>query len=152
MFTLKPYQNIETAIRAYRNCYNISHGSILIQCSYNFSKDQTRLIDAAILCKVLKTFNVYFNEFRRNYNITIIGHSLWRINSWELRYNSSNFCFEIHLFEPHGRNDTGSQSNLCRCIYNINRLLTGLLLDYKSLPRERYNNIYNQIKSIYEME
>lgn len=69
----KSYKNIETAIQQYRNDYYLRH-EVKIRSQKNVSKDERSLIDAAILCKVLTTFEEHYNEFSRNYNMKHIGH------------------------------------------------------------------------------
>lgn len=100
----KSYENIETAIKNYRNDYYLK-SNVKVRCVENIHKDERTLIDAAILCKVLKTFYEHFDELKRNYNIEHVSHLFWHPSTYQLKYNSSRCCFEVHSGSPNNQAD-----------------------------------------------
>ena len=62
---LKPYSDIESAIKY----WNLKTDEVKIKCHNNIYKDERALIDAAVLCRFLRTFEENYEEAKRKYNI-----------------------------------------------------------------------------------
>lgn len=158
----KSYKNIETAIQQYRNDYYLRH-EVKIRSQKNVSKDERSLIDAAILCKVLMTFEEHYNEFSRNYNMKHIGHFFWYNSTFQLKYSVSNYTFELHS------SDFGDQPEYVRWGFEdkekctkgnigtyanfINAFIDQMLKELKAYaPYGRYNSIREHICAICNAE
>lgn len=154
---IKPYKDIETAVRQYHNDYYLK-SEVKIKCHNNINQDERSLIDAAILCKVLETFGENYKELKRKYNIKHVGHTFWDHTTWQLKYQESNYAFIIHssnfvtgeayLQNYYGDKDCDEYDikHYAWTIFNhINWLLDSLK---QYAPIERYNSIHEHIGRI----
>ena len=107
----KPYKDIVTAIRNWRNDYYLRTGEVKIKLHNNINKDERSLIDAAILCKVLKTFETNYDALKRQYNIRHMGHFFWDNTTWQMKYKDATCTFEIHS------SDFGDQPDYIQWIF-----------------------------------
>lgn len=104
-------------------------------------KDERSLIDAAILCKVLITFETYFNQFSKYYHIKHIGHVFWYNSTFQLKYSPSSYTFEVHT------SDFGDQpeyikwrfKDIDRCDKNDISLYAGYINAYIDLMFKELN-------------
>lgn len=155
--SIKPYKDIETAIKNYRNdCYlNLE---VKVKLHNDFRKDERALIDGAILCKVFKTFYSQYDNLIKKYKIKHVGHTFWDGTTWRMKYNNSNYSFEIH-----SHNFVSSERYLqdifgdkeCDKIdisyYSdyLNQYLAELLDELKNeAPVDRYSEIRDHIQKI----
>ena len=158
----KSYKNIETAIQQYRNdCYLRSE--VKIRSSKNVSKDERRLIDAAILCKVLITFGEYYDEFSKNYNMRHLGHLFWNDSTFQLKYSASNYTFELHSSDFYGHSggihldfedvDKCTKRNIDNYTMCINSFIDQMLKELREYALYgRYNSIIKHISLICNAE
>lgn len=154
----KSYKSIEFAIQQYRNdCYLRSE--VKIRSQKNIYKDERSLIDAAILCKVLKTFEEHYDDFSRNYNLKHIGHFFWNNSTFQLKYSTHNYTFELHssdfMDQPeyvrYGYEDKEkcSQSDIRGYTIDISNYIDFLLKELKEYaPSGRYESIKEHIVAI----
>jgi hypothetical protein len=154
----KPYKNIDTAIQQYGNDYYLRTGEVKIKCHKNIYKDERALIDAAILCKVFRTFELYYDELINKYNVKHVGHTFWDYTTWQLKYKRETYTFEIHSSNFCGQPNYISQffEDMSCCKADIatyanflQQYITDVLkeLNYYA-PKERYNSIYEHIQAI----
>ncbi len=153
----KPYKDIDSAIKQYRNDYYLN-SEVKIKCHNNISKDERSLIDAAILCKVLVTFEKYYSDLRKKYNIKHIGHTFWDHTTWQLKYKDSICAFVIHsstfitgepYLQDYYRDKDCSDTDISQYAWTINGYIDWLLNDLrKYAPIERYNTIFEHIEKI----
>lgn len=154
----KPYKDIETAIHNWRNDYNLRTGKVKIKSHNNIYKDECSLIDATILCKVLKTFEANYDTLKRQYNICHVGHFFWDHTTWQMKYKNATCTFEVHS------SDFMDQPGYIRCDFIdkscssvdigtyavfINSYIDEVLKNLASYaPKDRYNSIREHILAI----
>ena len=153
----KPYKDIETAVRQYRNDYYL-RSEVKIKVHNNILKDERSLIDAAILCKVLKTFEDNYQLFKRQFNIKHVGHTFWDQTTWQLKYEVSNYAFIVHSSnfltgEQYLQNYYGDKKcdeyDIGHYAWTINNQIEWLLDNLRNYaPIERYNEIKDHIEKI----
>ena len=154
----KSYKSIDFAIQQYRNDYYL-RSEVKIRSQKNIYKDERSLIDAAILCKVLKTFEEHYDDFSRNYNLKHIGHFFWNNSTFQLKYSTHNYTFELHssdfMDQPeyvrYGYEDKEkcSQSDIRGYTIDISNYIDFLLKELKEYaPSGRYESIKEHIVAI----
>lgn len=159
---IKPYKDIETAIKNWRNDYYLRTGEVKIKGHNNIYKDERSLIDAAILCKVFRTFENNYETLKGQYNIRHVGHFFWDYTTWQMKYKDATCTFEIHssdfLGQPDyikcffedmecSKADIGTYANFIN--NDVEEVLKKL---YQYAPRERYNSIHDHIQAIANCE
>lgn len=158
----KSYKSIEFAIQQYLNDYYL-RSEVKIRSQKNIHKDERSLIDAAILCKVLKTFEEHYADFSRNYNLKHIGHFFWNNSTFQLKYSTRDFTFELHSsdfidqpeYARYGYEDKEkcSQIDIRGYINDISNYIDLLLRELKEyIPLGRYESIKDHIVAICNAE
>ena len=153
----KPYKDIETAVKQYRNDYYLN-SEVKVKCHNNINKDERSLIDAAILCKVLVTFCNKYSEFKRKYNIEHIGHTFWDHTTWQLKYKDSICAFVVHsssfitgeaYLQNYFKDKDCDEYDVKQYAWTINNHIEWLLDSLKEYaPSERYYSIREHIEKI----
>ena len=151
---LKPYSDIESAIKY----WNLTTDEVKIKCHNNIYKDERALIDAAVLCRVLRTFEENYEEAKRKYNIIHIGHTFWDYTTWQMKYKRNTYTIEIHssyfASQPeyitwHFGNQSCSRGDIGTYANFINSYFDDLLKQFKSyMPHDRYDAIYKNLMGI----
>lgn len=161
MNKVKPYNDFETAIKAYKNCYYL-HSDIKIRCSRNnIGKDERTLIDAAFLCKIIATFGRYMYDFTKKYNIVHIGHTWWEPTTWSLKYKPQLYTFEIHstsypkstLDSEYFEDKKCSLRDLNKYVDSISIYIDKCLSEvWAYAPSDRYEWIKERVQTIFDAE
>ncbi len=154
----RPFKDIETARHNWANDYYLRMGEVKIKSHNNIYKDERSLIDAAILCKVFRTFEKNYDELKLKYNIRHVGHFFWDYTTWQMKYKQETYTFEIHSsdfgdqpeyikwhFEDSecSRGDIGTYANF------INNYINKVLENLRNyIPLDRYNSVYERILTI----
>ena len=151
---LKPYSDIESAIKY----WNLKTDEVKIKCHNNIYKDERALIDAAVLCRFLRTFEENYEEAKRKYNIIHIGHTFWDYTTWQMKYKRNTYTIEIHssyfASQPayitwHFRNQSCRRGDIGTYANFINSYFDDLLKQFKSyMPHDRYDAIYKNLMGI----
>lgn len=151
---LKPYSDIESAIKY----WNLKTDKVKIKCHNNIFKDERALIDAAVLCRFLRTFKENYEEAKRKYNIIHIGHTFWDHTTWQIKYKRDTYTIEIHSsyfdYLPEGakwhfRDQSCSRENVGTYANFINGYFDDLLKQFKSyMPHDRYDASYKNLMGI----
>lgn len=158
----KSYKSIEIAIQQYHNDYYL-RSEVKIRSQKNIHKDERSLIDAAILCKALKTFEEHYDDFSRNYNLKHISHLFWNNSTFRLKYSTQNYTFELHSscfiekpeYARYGYEDKEkcSRSDIRGYTIDISNFIDILLKELKMYaPSGRYESIKDQIVAICSAE
>lgn len=158
----KPYKDIETAIHNWRNNYYLRTGEVKIKSHNNISKDERSLIDAAVLCKVFKTFEVNYDTLKRQYNICHVGHFFWAHTTWQMKYKDATCTFEVHssdfgeqpeYIRWYFRDNSCSSADIGTYANFINNYIDEVLKNLASYaPENRYNSIREHILAICNCE
>ena len=159
---IKPYKDIETAVKNWRNDYYLRTGEVKIKCHNNIHKDERSLIDAAILCKVFRTFENNYDSLKRQYNIRHVGHFFWDYTTWQMKYKDATCTFEIHssdfMDQPeyirwHFEDKECSEANIGTYGNFLNNYVEEVLNNlYQYAPSDRYNSIREHILAISSCE
>lgn len=153
----KPYKDIETAIRNWRNDYYLRTGEVKIKPHNNIYKDERALIDAAILCKVFKIFEANYDALKRQYNIRFVGHFFWDHTTWQMKYKESTCTFEIHASDIGDQPDyiqwifagACTSGTIGTCANFMNNYIDKVLKSLSQYaPQDRYNSIREHIQAI----
>lgn len=146
----KPYKDIKTAVHNFWNDGYLRE-EVKIKPHNDIYKDERSLIDAAILCKVLKTFYANSNEFRRQYNICFVEHRFWSETTWQMKYKNATCTFEVHYSDK-------LISCLCKtsiysCVMDISSYIDVVLFNLSHYaPPDRYKSIKEHIQAICDKE
>ncbi len=151
---IQRYKDIESAIKY----WNLRTDEVKIKIHNNVYKDERALLDAAVLCRVFRTFEELYDEFKRKYNIVHVGHTFWDYTTWQLKYKSSTYTFEIHSSnfgsqpdyirwhfgdQPCDKSDLGTYANF------INNYFDSLLKQFESyIPSDRFDPIYKNLRGV----
>lgn len=158
----KPYKDIETAIHNWRNNHNLRTGEVKIKSHNNICKDECSLIDATILCKVLKTFEANYDTLKRQYNICHVGHVFWNHTTWQMKYKDATCTFEVHSSDFGDRpgyirsgfeDRSCSREDIGTYAVFIDGYIDEVLKNLASYaPKDRYNSIRENILAICNCE
>lgn len=158
---IKPYKDLETAIWQYQFHERLK-SVVKIKCSNVIVKDEWTLTDAAILCKVLKTFSENFSVFKSKFVINHFGHILWDQSMWQLKYykltytftiNSSNYLTRETYIQDTYKDKCCTEYDISTYAYDISNHINWMLNDLRRYaPSERYKSIYDDIERIFNSD